>query len=520
MKKYIILISCLFASFGLKSQDLVLHFDFNSDKITVDSKTILGEYITDLKLCDSILLIGHTDTVGNSSYNDELSYKRAISIQNWMINNSIKTKIILESKGEKNVFDPKNDSLNRRVELFAFYHFKKFPDKEAQEFYINNSKDTTLYGNEGTMIKIPANSIKPKSGTTKFKIVLHEYYSNSDIIFNKLTTRTDSEILETGGMINIEIFDNETKCSLKENIQIGFPVQSDKNDKMDIFKGVENNEGNIIWRQNSDEEAIFTSSTSTFFIVEEMPEFQGGGLNGFQNFIQSNITYPQIAIDSGYCGRVFVSFTVGRDGSIINARIVRGAHSSLNAEVLRVVGKAPKWTPGKQRGQNVPVQMTIPISFMLDEDCVFVVDTLGSGGEYYSPVNDSTFEESSIEQINYYIFNSLALGWINCDWYVFRNKPKTNQKVIAKGIGELSTHLIFSDYNVVLSGSKYEDYFTFNGTPKNEKIIAVGIKRIGDKVFFALEKTTVSSQTIKLDDFTEITFDDLKQKLDDLKKTK
>ena len=78
----------------------------------------------------------------------------------------------------------------------------------------------------------------------------------------------------------------------------------------------------------------------------------------------------------------------------------------------------------------------------------------------------------------------------------------------------------FSEYNVVLSGSKYEHYFIFNSVPKNEKITVLGIKRIEEKVFFALEKTTVSSQTIKLDEFTEITFDNLKQKLDDLKKTK
>ncbi|MBN2611682.1 MAG: TonB family protein [Bacteroidales bacterium] len=520
MKNYILLIFCLLTSIGIKSQDLVLLFDFNSDILSVDSKTSLNEYATDLKLCDSVLLIGHTDTVGNPSYNDELSYERAISVQNWMIKNSIKTKIILESKGEKNVFDPNNDSLNRRVELIAFYHSKKFPKKEVQEFYIDNTKDTTLYGNEGTLIKIPANSIWPKSSTNKFKIVFSDYYSNTDIIFNKLTTRTDSEILETGGMINIEIFDNEVKCSLKENIQIGFPVQSVRNNEMEIFQGVEDNEGYIIWRQNSDEEAFFTSTSSTFVIAEEMPEFQGGGLNNFQRFIQSNITYPQVAIDSGYCGRVFVSFIVGSDGSITNARIVRGSHSSLNAEALRVVSQAPKWTPGRQRGQNVPVQMTFPINFMLDDDCVFVVDTLGSGGEFYSIVNDSTFEESSVEQINYYIFNTLALGWINCDWYGFRDKPKTNQKVIVKGLGDLSTHLIFSEYNVVLSGSKYKDYFIFNGTPKNEKIRVLGIKRIGEKVFFVLEKTTVSSQAIKLDNFTEITFDDLKQKLDDLKRNK
>ena len=64
------------------------------------------------------------------------------------------------------------------------------------------------------------------------------------------------------------------------------------------------------------------------------------------------------------------------------------------------------------------------------------------------------------------------------------------------------------------------DFFSFSSVPKNEKIIVLGIKRIGNKVFFTTEKALVTSKPLKLDNFDEITFEELQIKLNDLKKTK
>lgn len=517
MRKYSLLLIFLVISITLKSQDLSFHFNLNSHLLTEYSKDLLNNNLNELKSCDSILIVGHTDTTGTQLYNDILSNKRAESVKKWLIDNSINTKINIEWKGEKQVFNPKNDSLNRRVELFAFYNTINFPKKEAQKFLIDNSKDTTLIGFEGTVIKISANSIKPKSNANKYTVVLKEYYELSDIIFDNLSTRTNSEILETGGMINIEILSENKKCSVdnKNPVQIGFPVKSERIKEMDIFNGNFNDENDVVWTQNSPI-VLPSQFQSVFFVVEDMPEFQGGDVNTFQNYIQSNIRYPKVAIDSGYCGRVFVEFTIDTSGSISNAIIVRGAHSSFNAEVLRAISESPKWTPGKQRGQNVQVRFTIPITFMLDEDCNYFIDSLGRVAEFYSTVNDTTFNKSSIEQINYYIFNTLSLGWINCDWYVFKNKPKTNFKVSVKTIGEVSTIMIFSKYKVVLNGVKYNTDYTFSGVPKNEDIVVIGIKRIGDKVFYDSKSNVISEQNITLDNFEEVSFEELQVKLNDL----
>ena len=56
---------------------------------------------------------------------------------------------------------------------------------------------------------------------------------------------------------------------------------------------------------------------------------------------------------------------MGTTDDAIRAKIARGVDPSLDAEALRVVKLLPKWKPGKQKGQDVAVQYTVPIKFAL-----------------------------------------------------------------------------------------------------------------------------------------------------------
>ncbi|MGE0018838.1 MAG: energy transducer TonB [Draconibacterium sp.] len=105
-------------------------------------------------------------------------------------------------------------------------------------------------------------------------------------------------------------------------------------------------------------------TAEVFFIVEDMPEFPGGEM-ALRAFIGNAIKYPVIAQENGIQGKVYVTFVVGKDGSVSNAVIARGVDASLDKEALRVVNTLPKWKPGKQRGKPVNVSYTVPINFQL-----------------------------------------------------------------------------------------------------------------------------------------------------------
>ena len=106
------------------------------------------------------------------------------------------------------------------------------------------------------------------------------------------------------------------------------------------------------------------SSQPIFTVVETMPQFPGGDAALLQ-FLAKSIKYPVIAQENGIQGRVICAFVVNRDGSIVDAEVLRGVDPSLDKEALRVINTMPKWSPGKQRGKPVRVKYTVPITFRL-----------------------------------------------------------------------------------------------------------------------------------------------------------
>ena len=102
-----------------------------------------------------------------------------------------------------------------------------------------------------------------------------------------------------------------------------------------------------------------------FEVVEQMPEFPNGGMAGLMQYLSKNIKYPTIAQENGTQGRVTVQFVVNRDGSIVDAKVLRGVDPYLDTEAIRVISSMPKWKPGMQRGKAVRVKYTVPVMFRL-----------------------------------------------------------------------------------------------------------------------------------------------------------
>ncbi|MBI9055378.1 MAG: energy transducer TonB [Bacteroidales bacterium] len=114
-----------------------------------------------------------------------------------------------------------------------------------------------------------------------------------------------------------------------------------------------------------EEEEEEVNEQEVFFVVEDMPTFQGKTSDAFRIYIQQNLNYPVIAQENGVSGRVFVQFDINGQGNVTNVIVVRGVDPSLDKEAVRVVKSSPKWAPGKQRGRPVNVRFTFPIVFQL-----------------------------------------------------------------------------------------------------------------------------------------------------------
>jgi len=114
----------------------------------------------------------------------------------------------------------------------------------------------------------------------------------------------------------------------------------------------------VILEEEVEEEEIF-------FIVEQMPTFNGGDLKEFQKYVQKNLQYPEKAKQNDVQGTVIIQFVVNREGKVVKAKVVRSVNPELDEEALRVVNSSPKWTPGQQRNMPASVAFTLPVMFII-----------------------------------------------------------------------------------------------------------------------------------------------------------
>jgi protein TonB len=108
--------------------------------------------------------------------------------------------------------------------------------------------------------------------------------------------------------------------------------------------------------------AFTTAPAKTVSWVQQMPQFNGE-LNAY---ISSHLKYPEGAKAAGIEGQVIIQFVIDEEGSVSEARVMRGIGGGCDEEALRMVNGMPKWKPGKQNGKAVKIFFTLPILFVLN----------------------------------------------------------------------------------------------------------------------------------------------------------
>lgn len=95
------------------------------------------------------------------------------------------------------------------------------------------------------------------------------------------------------------------------------------------------------------------------------PEFPGG-MKGMLEYMNENLKYPPSCAEMGIQGKVYLSFIIEKDGSTSNVNLLRGVHSDLDREAIRLIKEMPKWKPGEMDGQvKVRTLYRIPVYFKL-----------------------------------------------------------------------------------------------------------------------------------------------------------
>ncbi len=184
--------------------------------------------------------------------------------------------------------------------------------------------------------------------------------------FEQPEIEVPEEVLATVQVTQIAIVDadkvkNEVMDmdSQKEDNTARGVVTQEGSDDADKFKAVQEQ---VVVKEPEPE--VKHVEEQIFQAVEQPAQFPGGE-KALKAWLANNVHYPEAAQANDIQGRVIVKFVVEKDGSVGSATILKGVDRDLDREALRVVGKMPKWQPGKNNGVAVRSYFNLPVVFKI-----------------------------------------------------------------------------------------------------------------------------------------------------------
>lgn len=104
--------------------------------------------------------------------------------------------------------------------------------------------------------------------------------------------------------------------------------------------------------ENYDERTVYSQMD-----VEEKADFPGG-MENFYKFVAKTFSSPD---EPNLDGKVFLSFTIEKDGSLTDIKAIRDFGYGTGNEAIKMMRKSPKWIPAKRNGKMVRSSFTLPV---------------------------------------------------------------------------------------------------------------------------------------------------------------
>lgn len=153
----------------------------------------------------------------------------------------------------------------------------------------------------------------------------------------------------------------ETTVDLNNEIKPNENTNKTVEDKPFVDLGLQKGDTTLIVK--SDPVPVITPDK-----VEDYPDVEAefpGGYEEWKKYLLSELKYPEISLEMGNQGIVYVTFVIEIDGSVSDVKVLKGVSFDIDREAKRVIRNSPKWIPGRVAKSNVRTRLSIPINFVL-----------------------------------------------------------------------------------------------------------------------------------------------------------
>lgn len=153
----------------------------------------------------------------------------------------------------------------------------------------------------------------------------------------------------------------ETTVDLNNEIKPNENTNTTVEDKPFVDLGLPKGDTNLIVK--NDPVPVITPDK-----VEDYPDVEAefpGGYEEWKKYLLGELKYPEISLEMGNQGIVYVTFVIEIDGSVSDVKVLKGVSFDIDIEAKRVIRNSPKWIPGRVAKSYVRTRLSIPINFVL-----------------------------------------------------------------------------------------------------------------------------------------------------------
>ena len=391
-------------------------------------------------------------------------------------------------------------------------------------FNIQSNSDTILFGKSGTALYLEANSLEFIDGTTTDSIVrieLKEYYAISDIVTQNLSTTSNEELLETGGMIKIEAFSNKKPLQLKpgKEITVHFPKSGNKKE-MNLFSGQKNEQDQIVWNEEKSNKGYVKDDIIIWYTkyegLDETSLLLADSSNAYR-WLNAKIKLTPEEQDYLMFKDINLYYEVNPNGKLTNVHFKKKVDRKFKKRILKIVNDIPLFLPYTVSGKPIIMEghfkfgvEVIPPKYAQNKNYLNLIE------KKYPDFEEKNITDLSKVELHYYIFNSSKLGWLNVDRFVDDPSPKVNMSIKLKKPQDVMIKMIYKDFKSVVPPKFEGKTHYFNKIPKGKDITIMVIRYSDANVEMSVTEQQTEEGKIDKFNFKVYTMGELKKELEKL----
>lgn len=245
------------------SKEWTVLFSFDQHTLEENTQNELDQMLHFISTVEwqSLLLRGHTDAIGSLTYNVALSTRRVEAVKNYLLTAGIaEGKIELDWFGEEKPMATNEAAAgrksNRRVEIRLIYKEpieetltiispgkteeqkveppapKPAPVEDVKvqlnpqnrsSFNYNCKGDIIITAKAGAKLRIPEGAIVDCDEVGKLEVTMREFTSKKEIINSKASTYSGNKMLQSAGMITIDIKKEGKRINMNGCLEVVIP---------------------------------------------------------------------------------------------------------------------------------------------------------------------------------------------------------------------------------------------------------------------------------------------------------